>query len=408
MLNAVGIDVSKGKSTIAILQPGGVVIRKPFDVLHNQEELNELVSCIRSLQGETKAVLECTGQYHKPILQALYKGKIFVSALNPHLIKNYGNNTIRKVKTDPADAKKIARYTLDNWAELLEYSVMDFKREQLKIMNTQFDFFMKQKNAAKCNLIALLDQTYPGVNELFDSPVREDGSQKWVDFAFTFWHVECVSKLSFNAFLERYKSFCKKYGYNCSEAKARQIHESSRHLVPSLAKDNCYKGLIRCAIEQLNIQSKNTEKLRSDMNKLASELPEYPVVMKMYGIGETFGPQLMAEIGDVMRFTHREALTAFAGVDPGKDDSGKRMAKSVQASKCGSARLRKVLFQIMTTLLQKMPEDDPVYQFLDKKRKEGKPYRVYMTAGANKFLRIYYGRVREYLKKLEEEQAAKD
>ena len=39
---------------------------------------------------------------------------------------------------------------------------------------------------------------------------------------------------------------------------------------------------------------------------------------------------------------------------------------------------------------------------MDKKRAEGKPYLVYMTAGANKFLRIYYGRVKEYLASLEE------
>ena len=48
-----------------------------------------------------------------------------------------------------------------------------------------------------------------------------------------------------------------------------------------------------------------------------------------------------------------------------------------------------------------MPQDDPVYQFMDKKRTERKPYLVYMTAGANKFLRIYYGRIKEYLAKLE-------
>ena len=68
-----------------------------------------------------------------------------------------------------------------------------------------------------------------------------------------------------------------------------------------------------------------------------------------------------------------------------------------------SARLRKTLFQIMTTLLQNAPEDDPVYRFLDKKRSQGKPYYVYMTAGANKFLRIYYGKVKECLRNLEQE-----
>ena len=50
----------------------------------------------------------------------------------------------------------------------------------------------------------------------------------------------------------------------------------------------------------------------------------------------------------------------------------------------------------MTTLLQLAPADDPVYLFMMKKS-EGKPYQVYMTAGANKFLRIYYGKVKECL-----------
>ena len=52
----------------------------------------------------------------------------------------------------------------------------------------------------------------------------------------------------------------------------------------------------------------------------------------------------------------------------------------------------------MSILLQLQPQDDPVYQFLDKKRSEGKPYYVYMTAGMTKFLRIYYGKVRDCLK----------
>ena len=66
-----------------------------------------------------------------------------------------------------------------------------------------------------------------------------------------------------------------------------------------------------------------------------------------------------------------------------------------------AGRLRRALFLVMDCLLKTMPQDDPVYRFMDKKRSEGKPYLVYMTAGANKFLRIYYGRVKEYLASLE-------
>ena len=48
----------------------------------------------------------------------------------------------------------------------------------------------------------------------------------------------------------------------------------------------------------------------------------------------------------------------------------------------------------MTIILQTQPQDEPVFQFMDKKRSEGKPYKVYMMASANKFLRIYYARVK--------------
>lgn len=100
------------------------------------------------------------------------------------------------------------------------------------------------------------------------------------------------------------------------------------------------------------------------------------------------------------RMANCRAITAFAGVDPGVNESGAYEQKSVPTSKRGSADLRKTLFQVMDVLIKTMPQDDPVYQFLDKKRTQGKPYYVYMTAGANKFLRIYYGRVKEYLSSL--------
>ena len=160
--------------------------------------------------------------------------------------------------------------------------------------------------------------------------------------------------------------------------------------------------IIKQAVDQLNSASTTVESLRTLMNETASKLPEYPVVMAMKGVGTSLGPQLMAEIGDVSRFTHKSAITAFAGVDPGVNESGTYEQKSVPTSKRGSADLRKALFQVMDVLIKTHPQDDPVYQFLDKKRTQGKPYYVYMTAGANKFLRIYYGRVKEYLSSLSE------
>lgn len=400
-MNAVGIDISKGKSMVAVVRPFGELVVKPYEVRHTASELGELANSLKSLEGETRVVLEHTGRYYEPVARLLHKEGIFVSAVNPLLIKEYGNNSLRRVKTDKADSLKIARYGLDNWAQLREHTPMDTIRYQLKNMNRQYGLYSKNKTALKNNLIALLDQTYPGVNSLFESPVREDGSQKWVDFVTSFWHVDCVRGMSGATFSYRYRKWCKRHGYNFSAAKATSIYEESKELVVMLPRDPSTKLMIQEAVVQLNTISRTVEVFRAEMQRLAEQLPEYPVVMSMYGVGNSLGPQLMAEIGDVRRFSHKQALAAFAGVDPMPNQSGTYEAKSTPASKRGSPDLRKTLFVLMTILIQKAPADDPVFQFLDKKRAEGKPYYVYMTAGANKFLRIYYGRIKEYLSTLE-------
>ena len=401
-MNAVGIDVSKGKSTVTIRRPGDVVLMSPCDIPHTQSAINALIEQIKSLDGETKACMEHTGRYYEPVADWLSDAGIFVSAVNPILSRDFGDDSLRTPKTDKADSKKIARYALDRWAKLKQYGSMDKTRNQLKTMNRQFSFFMAQKTAMKNNLIALLDQSYPGANDLFDSPARSDGSQKWVDFVYTYWHVDCVRGKSLSAFTEHYRKWCKHKGYNFSAEKAEKVYEASCDLIAVFPKDDNTKMLIRQAVAMLNTASETVENLRIKMDETASALPEYPVVMAMNGVGSTLGPQLMAEIGDVTRFTHREALTAFAGVDPGKNDSGKHVQKSVRTSKKGSPHLRRTLFQIMDGLIKRSPIDDPVYVFMDKKRAQGKPYYVYMTAGANNFLRIYYGRVREYFASLTE------
>lgn len=400
-MNAVGIDVSKRKSTVAILRPAGEVVVKPFDVPHRSGDFHSLIDLIQSIDGETRIVMECTGRYYEPVARELSQAGFFVSAINPQIIRNFQgqDNPLRRVKSDKADSVKIARYTLDNWVNLKQYSLMDELRSQLKTMNRQFDFYMKHKTAMKNNLISLIDQTYPGANTYFDSPARGNGSQKWVDFIDTYWHADCVRKMSLNAFICHYQKWCGKRRYNFSRTKAEEIYGTAKELVPVLPKDDFTKRIIRQAVAQLNAASQTVEQLRSLMNETAAQLPEYPVVMAMKGVGPSLGPQLMAEIGDVTRFTHKGAITAFAGVDPGVNDSGDYSQKSVHASKHGSPYLRKTLFQVMDCLIKTKP-DDPVYLFMDKKRLQGKTYYVYMTAGANKFLRVYYGRVREYLASL--------
>ena len=207
--------------------------------------------------------------------------------------------------------------------------------------------------------------------------------------------------MSEKAFTTKYQKWCKKYGYNFSSGKALDIYASACGHFSVMPKSDTVGLLVEQAVSQLRATSPALAALRNEMQSLAASLPEYPVVMGMFGVGPALGPQLMAEIGDVRRFHSKKALVAFAGIDAPPYQSGQMEIRSRSISKRGSSALRRTLFLVMSVILQRSPADEPVYQFMDRKRAEGKPYRVYMMASANKFLRIYFATVKQYLNSLE-------
>ena len=400
-MNAVGIDVSKGKSMVAVLRPMGEVALLPKEYPHTAVGLEQLACSIIALGEDTRVIMEATGRYHEPVAAALHEHGIYVSVLNPLFIQKSGGGSIRKVKTDKADAMKIAKYGLDNWIQLPEYTPMDTVRQQLKLYSRQYDLYMKTIVALQNNLISLTDKTFPGVNELFSSPERADGHQKWVDFVASFWHCECICRTSEKAFAERYQKWCKRKDYHFSAEKAADLYAASCGHITTLPKNDNTKLLMTIAAQELTAAKETLAVMRNEMLGLAKQLPEYDTVLAMYGIGAITAAQLIAEIGDVRRFPRRSSLVGFAGVDPAVNQSGKHETQSNPTTKRGSPHLRKTLYQIVCTYLKKSPAGEPVYQFLDKKRSEGKPYFVYMTAAQNKFLRIYYARVKECLAALD-------
>ena len=399
-MNCVGIDVSKGKSMIAVMRPFGEVVISPFEVQHTASELSELAKLLKSLDGETRVVMESTGNYHTPVAWLLHDAGLYVSVVNAMLVHDYGNNSLRRAKTDKKDAVKLANYGLDHWLTLPRYVPEEDTRLLLKNCYRQYQQYSKVQTMLKNNLISLLDAIFPEVNRLFNSSPRADGSEKWVDFVSTFWHCQCVSTLPLKSFSARYLKWCRKHGYYFSQEKAFEIHSKAQSCIGVMPRNETTKLLVQQAIAQLKATSAALAALKQEMQSLAASLPEYPVVMEMFGVGSTLGPQLMAEIGDVRRFHSKKALVAFAGIDAPPCQSGQMDIHSRNISKRGSAALRRTLFLVMGIYLQSAPLDEPVYQFMDKKRSEGKPYKVYMMASANKFLRIYYASVTAYLNTL--------
>lgn len=401
IITAVGIDVSKGKSTVAVCRPGGEVVLTPFQVNHDAAGLSSLVKTLRDVGGNIRIVMEYTGMYWRPIALALQEAGFFVSVVNAMLIHDFSDNSLRKVKTDKADSMKIANYALSFWAELRDYSPEDETRQMLKMQNRLY-LRTQKSNVTLCNgLISLLDQAFPGVNTLFDTqPKRSNGHFKWVDFVRRFWHRYCVAGVSLAAFSDAYRKWCARSGYRFSASDAEKIHTAARNSVATFPKSDSTKLLVAQAVDSLNAVYDALYVLRGEMLRLASLLPEFDVVMTMQGAGEVTGPQLMAELGDVRRFTHKGALVAFTGMDAPPFQSGTFDAKSRRISKYGSSHLRKTLFMVVSTILQHSDPANPIFQFMDKKRARANFY-VYTVAGAAKFLRIYYARVKAHLMALD-------
>ena len=390
---SVGIDISKGKSMICFLKPYGEVVREAYEIQHSDSELNKLVEDILSFDEEVKVVMEATGIYHLPVLTVLKEHNIFVSVINPLIMKKYSVMGLRKVKTDKMDAIKIANYGIDQWFKLINYEISDTVYSELKILGRQYSHYISMRIASKVSLGNLLDRTMPGIKTLLNNRPDKPEKDKLNDFIKEYWHYDNITKKSEKQFINSYLKWTKKKGYRHSETKAKQIYALAQESIPTLPSNNAStKMLLLEAVRVLSTIDKTLHIILTQMQELARTLKEYDVVRDMPGVGDTLAPRLIAEIGDIRRFHNKKALIAYAGIDAPPFESGQFVANKRRISKRGSALLRKTGYEVMKCIKSNKP-DDPIYLYMLKKEAEGKSKKVAKIAALNKFLRIYFARV---------------
>ena len=380
---SVGIDVSKGKSTICLMRPFGEIVAGPTEITHVDSELKTLVKLIKSMNDEVKVVMEATGVYHLPVLTYLKDNGIFTAVINPYQMKQYRVQGLRRVKTDKADSMTIAKYGLDNWDELKDFDRSEDKYRELTLLSRQYRHYMRIHVASLQELTHILDYTMPGIKKEFNSWDSDNGKDKLSDFVEKYWHYDNIRKKSERQFVESYLAWATKKGYHRNQNKAAKIYSMAKELVIQ-------------AIEVLRRVDETLNTILARMQEIAKTLPEYTVVRSMGGVGDVLAPKLIADIGDVRRFHNSKALIAYAGIDAPPYQSGQFIGTNRNISKRGSSAIRKTGYEVMRSLKSHpMPEDGAVYQFILKKEAEGKPRKVAKMAGLNKFLRIYYARVME-------------
>ena len=389
---SIGIDVSKRKSTVAIINVMGEILQTPFDIEHSQIGLQKLWDLIKDYpKDQVKFIMEATGIYHLGLLNELQKQGYFVHVANPLLIKKYFDAEIRKGKTDRKDALKLSRYGTEKWWLLKEHSKTDQIYLDLQFLSREYNSFLATKVKLKVQLSNLIERTFPGLEKILKGHYFE----LLLDFYELYPCASLVREMSEKKFSTKFIKMATKKGHRKGAQIAQSIYRLAHECVTFEPNDKVAALSVKHCVTLLRSTEEATTAIITQMNELA-KLPEYEVVKKMKGVGDKIAPRLIAEIGDVRRFKNAKSLIAYAGIDAPPYQSGQFEGTNRHISKRGSRSLRKCGYEVMMALKSSKPkEDNAVYEYMLQKEAEGKNKKLVKIAGLNKFLRIYYARVME-------------
>jgi transposase len=109
---AIGVDVSKAKLDVALLNPQGKYRSKVFS--NEQSGFKALLQWLREQVPDAPAgvhvCMEATGGYHEALALFLHDHGVLVSVVNPLLVKRFAQASLVRNKTDEGDAKVLARF----------------------------------------------------------------------------------------------------------------------------------------------------------------------------------------------------------------------------------------------------------------------------------------------------------
>ncbi len=245
-------------------------------------------------------------------------------------------------------------------------------------------------------LQSILDQVFPEYRGVFSNLYSKVSLQTLLHFP-TSEDVLCVSE---SALTDKISELCTRRSEKWAAEKALKLREAA---LRNPFQNNLYQSHIFNLKMFINIvlqYQEHLSKLAVEIEALAKEIEEYQIIQSIPGIGEKIAATIISEIGEIERFNHPKKLVAFAGIDPSVYSSGRFTASINRITKRGSSRLRQALFMavqcgIRDSRKQKsgdeiIPRNKGLRDFYDKKREEGKPFRVAVIACANKLLHWIY------------------
>ena len=375
----VGIDVAKSKHDCCILGPGGELLRNSFTFSNSRKGFEELWLAIQTAVGShenlpIKAGLEATGHYSENLVAFLRSSGIEPVVFNPLRVKLFRQAlSLRKTKTDKVDARCIASLLMSDDSSPVSQS---YQIQELKSLTRYRSRLVSERSRAKIHLSRLIDVLFPELPSACWSI-----SQKSILVLLKVFpgagriarcRIDRLTRLLNENSNGKYK-----------KDKAEVIQELARH---SVGRDSEALGfeLIQ-VIETIQFFEQRITVLDKKLKSIVTEIST--PLLSIPGINFRLAAVILAEIGEITRFSSPDKLLAFAGLDPSTYQSGKFTAEKTPMVKHGSTYLRWALMQA-ARLVARRCED--FHRYMEKKLAQGKHYFVSLGHVTKKLVRVIF------------------
>ena len=346
---AVGIDVGAYKCAAAVCRAGErEAERKVLNITTQRGGFAELDRWMAK-QGAPidVVVMESSGHYWFNLASHLRRQGYPVAVVNPLQAKYFAKSRLQRSKSDPADARTLAALGTRDQPRISEPLVGAELKEAAR-----FAMRLVREQAQVCQRIQrLVDIGFPELREVWDDPTC-------VSALAVLRHAPTAAAVA--RIREDRLARLKRPGSGgraIGPLKAGQLKQLARTSVgaPELEQQVGFEMRLLIAQHDLLDQQIVNADVRA-ASLLDGEVSQR--LLSIPGVGPSTAATLMAEIGDIWRFSEVDQLLAYAGVHPKEQSSGKKGANpetSWTMAKTGNAYLRAAAYRMAVVGVQHNP-----------------------------------------------------
>ena len=371
-MKLVGIDIAKYEHAAFIMEAStGESLCDPFFFKNNKEGFKKLYTELNKYsKNELLIGMEDTGHYNFAIESSLLAEGYKVALINPITTKSLRKASLKSVKSGKEDALLITKALLDK-AYYRIISIQDEKLKEAKELTRYRTQLTLEMNRKKNVLQRHIDIVFPEFNTLFNNEYTItylNILRKYSD-AYTIAHTDIRSLRK-----------CFKY---CNSFSAEELKELASNSVG--IHDVSISFIIQSVISSIDLINSQIEELDKKIEELA--ITQASSITSIPGISIITGTSILAELGDISKYSNAGKVIKFAGVNPYISESGKFSADKTAITKKGSKYLRTTLYRVIIPVIRHNPAFNNYYHL---KRNQGKGHLCALGHCVRKLLRIIY------------------